>query len=88
MTLDDGLPEGDRWHQALLGQMGAPGGQGRPAVFGGPLLLELDDYRRFCHRVRHLYGYELEGEGVLGLARGVRGIADRVREAVGVPGSG
>ena len=50
------------------------------------LHLELDDYRRFRHRVRHLYGYELEGERVLGLARGVRGMAARVREAVGVLG--
>ena len=56
VTLDDGLPQGDRWHQALLGQMGAVGGEGRPAVFRGPLLLELDDYRRFRHRVRHIYG--------------------------------
>ncbi len=86
VTLDDGLPQGDRWHQALLEQMGAPGGEGRPAVFGEPLLLELDDYRRFRHRVRHIYGYELEGERVLELAREVRGVAERVREAVGVLG--
>ena len=86
VTLDEGLPQGDRWHQALLGQMGAPGGEERPAVFRGPLLLELDDYRRFRHRLRHICGYELEGERVLGLAREVRGVADRVREAVGVFG--
>ncbi len=83
VTLDDGLPQGDRWHQLLLGQMGEQGKNGRPALFVGSLLLELDEYRRFRHRVRHIYGYELEGERVLSLARAVRSTFERVYEAVG-----
>ncbi len=47
------------------------------------MLLERDDSRRFRHRARHIYGYELEGERVVALARGVSKIADRVREEVG-----
>jgi predicted nucleotidyltransferase len=86
VTLDGGLPEGERWHQLLLGQMGEPGGGGRPAVFGGGLLLELDEYRRFRHRVRHIYGYELEGERVLALARDVASVVGRVKTAVGIFG--
>ncbi|MGH8068624.1 MAG: nucleotidyltransferase family protein, partial [Candidatus Entotheonellia bacterium] len=68
VALDGGLPQGERWHQVLLGHMGEPGGQGRPPLFSGSLLLELDEYRRFRHRVRHIYGYELEAERVLTLA--------------------
>ncbi len=80
--MDGGIPQGERWHQVLLGQMGEPGGGGRPPVFGGVLLLDLDAYRRFRHRVRHLYGYELEAERVLYLARGVKPVLARVRTAL------
>ena len=90
VTLDGGSSfdcaqeTGEKWHQSLLGQMGTEGGGGRPALFGGPLLLELDEYRRFRHRVRHIYGYQLEAERVLALARGVEPTFPRLREAVRV----
>jgi len=86
IALDDGLPQGEGWHRILLGQMGEPGGGGRPPLFSGSLLLELDEYRRFRHRVRHLYGYEWEAERVLTLARGVQPVLPRVRQAVEVFG--
>ncbi|HIC95913.1 TPA: nucleotidyltransferase domain-containing protein, partial [Candidatus Bipolaricaulota bacterium] len=53
-----------------------------PPVFGGSLLLELDEYRRFRHRVRHIYGYELEAQRVLALARGVKPVLARVQKAL------
>lgn len=86
VTLDGGLPQGERWHQVLLGQMGESGGAGRPPLFGDPLLLELDEYRRFWHRVWHIYGYELEAQRVLPLARGVKPVLARVRKAMDVFG--
>ena len=61
--------------------MGESGGDGRPPLLQGALLLDLDDYRRFRHRVRRLYGYELEMERVATLASGVRPIFARVQEA-------
>ena len=82
VMLDGGLPQGERWHQRLLGQMGEAGGKGRPPLFGGSLLLDLDEYRRFRHRVRHIYGYELETERILTLARGVTPMLPRIRAAV------
>jgi predicted nucleotidyltransferase len=82
VTLDSGLPQGERWHQVLLGQMGEPGGKGRPRLFDSSLLLELDEYWRFRHRVRHIYGYELEAERLLALAREVRSVLERVGAAV------
>lgn len=82
VVLDGGLPQGERWHQLLLGRMGEPGGQGRPPLFGGRLLLELDKYRRFRHRVRHRYGHELDVERVLELARAVQPTLRQVEAAV------
>jgi predicted nucleotidyltransferase len=82
VALDGGLPQGERWHQVLLGQMGEPGGHGRPPVFSGSLLLDLDEYRRFRHRIRHIYGYELEAERVLTLGRGVKSLLERVKTSV------
>ena len=82
VTLDGGLPEGPRWHRSLLGQMAESGGAARPPFLNGPLLLELDEYRRFRHRARHIYGYELEAERVLELARGVKPAYQGLRKAV------
>jgi hypothetical protein len=62
--------------------MGEPAGQGRLPLFSGSLLLALDEYRRFRHRVRHIYGYELEAERVLRLARGVKPMLERVKTSV------
>jgi hypothetical protein len=76
------MPQGERWHQLLLGRMGEPSGKGRPPVFGGSLLLDLDEYRRFRHRVRHIYGYELEAQRVLALAREVKSILPRIVAAL------
>lgn len=86
VTLDGGMPQGEQWHRVLLGRMGEPGGGGRPPLFSGSLLLGLDEYRRFRHRVRHIYGYELEEERVLALAQGVKPILAQVQKAVEIFG--
>jgi len=83
VPLDGGLPEGERWHHALLQQMGKPGGAGRPQVSDNVLLSELNEYRRFRHRVCHIYGYELERERVLELAQGAESLVAQVKAAVG-----
>ncbi|MBI4530415.1 MAG: nucleotidyltransferase domain-containing protein [Candidatus Latescibacteria bacterium] len=82
VTFDGGLPQGEQWHKILLGQMGDVGGSERPPLFSGSLLLDLDEYRRFRHRVRHIYGYELESERVVVLAQGIPQTFQNVRQAV------
>lgn len=82
VTLDEGLPQGERWHKMLLGQLGEPSTRGRPPLWTGALLLELDEYRRFRHRVQHLYGYELEAQRVLVLAYGVKTLLTKIKQAV------
>ena len=55
VTLDGDLPTGEQWHPALLYQMGQPYND-HPPLFPQNLLSDTDEYRRFCHRLRHSYG--------------------------------
>jgi len=55
VTLDGGLPEGERWHQLLLQQMEEET-KGRPAVIDSELSTRLLEYLKFRHRFRNIYG--------------------------------
>jgi len=59
VTLDGGLPEGERWHQQLLQQMVEERPGVRPAVIDSALSRCLLEYLRFRHLVRNIYGDEL-----------------------------
>ena len=82
VTIDGGLPQGENWHQELLSQVAAPGSNERPPLWSGSLLLELDEYRKFRHLVRHRYNDELKPERVLLLAREIQPVLTKVRRAV------
>lgn len=84
VTLDDGLPRGENWHQQLLQQMGENARADRPFLWDAALLSKLDSYRSFRHRVRHLYNFELDGEKVMALARQIPRLFDELRAAVEV----
>ena len=81
ITLDGDLPTGEQWHPALLYQMGQPYND-RPPLFPQNLLSDTDEYRRFCHRLRHSYGYELETERVVILVWKAIPLFGKIREAV------
>lgn len=82
VALNGGLLQDERWHQMLLGQRSEPRGRRRPALFSGSPLLELEEYRRFRHRVRCIYGYELESVRVLSLGRAADSVLGRMKIAV------
>lgn len=87
VALDGGLPQGRNWHEQLLAQLAAPGGHQRPPLWDGALMAELETYRRFRHRVRHLYSINLDGERVLALAQQVPTLYEKVQRAVAVFGA-
>lgn len=86
ISLDGGLPQGRNWHEQLLQQMAAPGGPTggpqRPPLWDSALLNELETYRRFRHRARHLYNVNLDGARVLELAQQVPMVFGKVQQAV------
>lgn len=54
------LPEGTTWHKELLVKMSIPIPNLRPAVISEELRWKLDEYLRFRHVFRNVYGYLLD----------------------------
>jgi predicted nucleotidyltransferase len=82
VTFDDGLPRSDNWHQELLKQVAEWGGDNRPPLWSGSLLLELDEYRKFRHLARHIYNIELKLDKVLALAQNVQPVLTKIKQAI------
>jgi predicted nucleotidyltransferase len=82
VSLDEGLPTGENWHYQLLTAMGEPREQGRPALWDRSLMSELDAYRRFRHRVRHLYNIDLDGPIVLEMAQKTPTVFNKIKQSV------
>lgn len=62
ISIDRGLPEGPHWHRRLLSTMGEAIAGVRPAVLREATVTDLDEYLRFRHVFRSLYGFELTWE--------------------------
>lgn len=82
VTLDDGLPTGKAWHKQLLLKVAKPGSEDRPPLWDQSLLRQLDQYRTFRHRVRHLYNIDLDDDRVLAMAQNVPAIFAQVEQSV------
>ncbi len=80
--LDGGLPTSQNWHQELLKQVAESGGNNRPPLWTGALLLELDEYRKFRHLERHIYKIELKPERVITLAKNVESVFNKIQLTV------
>ena len=59
-SLDNSLPSGKNWHRELLNQMGIAISKLRPVVLSEETIDDLDEYRRFRHVVRNVYGFEFD----------------------------
>ena len=58
--IDGGLPKGDDWHRRVLESMSLDLPGVRPALFSEDTVKSLDEYRRFRHIFRHMYGSHLD----------------------------
>lgn len=62
--IDGGVPGGVAWHQQLLQRMTIIISERRPAVIDEALARSLNEFLRFRHLFRHIYGFELEWERI------------------------
>jgi len=60
LELDGGLPKGERWHKDLLDHMALELKGIRPPVIDASLRDKLDEYLRFRHIFRSVYGFQLK----------------------------
>jgi len=60
--VDQDLPVGEDWHVQLLQRMSVPLEEIRPQVIDTPLERNLEEYLRFRHLFRNIYGFELKWE--------------------------
>ncbi|UNC93521.1 ribonuclease toxin HepT-like protein [Candidatus Contubernalis alkaliaceticus] len=60
--IDEELPESDDWHKKLLRQMSVEIPEIRPAVIDKKLYFLLEEYLKFRHLVRNIYGFQLNYE--------------------------
>ena len=62
VIIDQDLPSGPDWHIQLLQRMETNIETVRPAVLDHQLARRLDEYLRFRHLFRNIYGFDLEWE--------------------------
>jgi hypothetical protein len=62
LRVDEDLPEGADWHVQLLRRMATTIESIRPAVLDTDTEQTLDEYLRFRHLFRNIYGFDLEWE--------------------------
>ena len=61
-NIDQQIPKGEFWHSELLRQMSQEFGAVRPAIITKALSDKLEDYLRFRHLTRNVYGFHLDWE--------------------------
>ena len=66
--LNGGVPQAERWHQELLGDMVLEIPKVRPAVIDADLATALGEYLRFRHLFGNVYGSGLEADRLQALA--------------------
>ena len=71
----EGVPSGPDWHVGLLDQMSHVVQGSRPAVIQAETRTALEEFRAFRHKVRHLYGFDLDWDQL-------RPVLDKADEAI------
>ena len=81
--VDQDLPAGDDWHVQLLQRMSVPLEEIRPQVIDNPLERNLEEYLRFRHLFRNIYGFELKWERCQPLAERLPETFADLKEQIG-----
>lgn len=82
--LNGGVPTGAEWHRLLLKDMELELPGVRPRVVTPELTQQLDEYLRFRHLFRNVYGFTLKSERLQPLADDLPALLDRFVAALQV----
>lgn len=80
--IDLELPEGDEWHKTMLRQMSVPLPEIRPQVIDKDLFRRLEEYLKFRHLVRNIYGFQLNNERFKHLVEELPEVADSFKKQI------
>jgi len=80
--LNGGVPEGIDWHRQLLRDMTLEIEGVRPPVIDEEMEKKLDEYLRFRHLFRNIYGFSLEWRFLEGLAVGLDKVWDGLKQSL------
>lgn len=80
--LNGGIPEGEGWHRRLLDNMTLDIEGVRPPLIRRETAARLDEFLRFRHLVRNIYGFELDSARVLDLASRVEPVWAEVKRDI------
>lgn len=69
--IDGRTPQGIDWHKRLLKSMTLNINGVRPPVLNKDTEKEIEEYLKFRHLVRNIYGFELEEEKMIPLIKGI-----------------
>ena len=78
----EGVPNGEAWHKELLTAMSIDIETVRPHVINSKLAGELDEYLRFRHVFRNIYGDELNWDDMKHLADKMPEILKQLEESI------
>lgn len=81
-TIDGSVPGGESWHRDLLQQMGREIQGVRPALFSEETLSIMDEFRRFRHRIRNIYSFNLVPERIKALVEKLPRLSDEVNTSL------
>jgi len=80
--IDLELPEGEDWHKKMLRQVAVGLPQIRPPVIEKELFLHLEEYLKFRHLVRNIYGFQLNYALFEHLVQGLPAAAGALKEQI------
>lgn len=83
LEMDGGVLGGETWHTELLRQLTMELPTVRPAVLSVEIGRNLDEYRKFRHRVRNIYAIQLNPARMEHLVENIPSIWQQVRTELG-----
>ena len=80
--INGGIPQSLDWHRRLLKSMGLDIKGIRPSVLSKSTEKALEEYLKFRHLVRNIYGFELEEKKMLPLIKGINKVTNSIHKDI------